>query len=368
MSQIFPHFHIVLLCDDFGAKLWPLANKNAPVCLTSLGASEDKTLLDLAMKRSLPFTDNPVQVVTTLPLEEAVFDELVCQDYEDEKDFNMLVVPDGQSSSFCIAMAAAYIRRKDPQAVIAFFLGGQYVDGDDRWARLLYRTYQLAQQDKLVVVGGNQKEKCATYSYIRKGKAIKGVDDAYEVGVFVPDVHPNTARRMCNQGALWYTGILVGRPARILGELTHASELEQQKPGGIANHTAETAQFMAQLEPQYWLKEDARELLSALPNTSYEKAVLENCQNLIVVLSTLHFTYFSNICDLEALTDPDEDKNYIVGEGHISNSRNTLLCNRGQKSKILIDGVQDLLVVDTEEGLLITTHDRAHRFNLPSDF
>ncbi len=368
MSQVFPHFHAVLLCDDFGAKLWPLANKNAPVCLTSLGTSANKSLLSLAMQRTRPFTSNPIQVITTLPLEEAIYDELVDQNFDDEKDFNMLVVPDGQSSSFCMAMAAAYIRRKDPQAIVAFFLGSQYIDDDDRWGRLLYRAYQLAQQDRLVVIGGNQKEKCFDYSYIRKGKAVKSLDDAFEVGVFVADVHPNTARRMCDQGALWYTGILFGRPARILGEITHASELEQQKPGGVANRTAETAQFMAQLEPQYWLKEDACELLSALPETSYEKFVLEQCENLTVVLSTLHFTNFSNITDLEVLGEVDEDKNCLVGEGYIANSKNTLLYNAGKQRKILIDGVQDLIVVDTDEGLLITTRDSAHKFNLPPEF
>lgn len=368
MSQVFPHFYVVLLCDDFGAKLWPVASKHAPVCLTSLGTDKDESLLALAMQRTRPFTEHPVQILTSLPLEEAIYDELVIDDFDDEQDFNMLVVPENQSSSFCIALAAAYIRRNDPQAVIAFLSGGQFVNEDDRWGRLLYKAYQLALQDKLVVVGGNQAEKCAGYDYIRKGKALKNVEDAYEVGAFVADAHPNTARRMCNQGALWHTGILVGRPARILGELSHAGELAQQKPGGKANRIAETAQFMAQLDPQYWLKEDAYELLKALPNVSYEKSVLEQSECLVVLLSTLHFSNFSNICDLEALGEKDKELNCVVGEGVIANSGNTLLYNKSSQKKILIDGVQDLVVVGSEDGLLITTREAAYKFDVPSDF
>ena len=110
MSQIFPHFYSVLLCDDFGSKLWPVASKDTPICLTSFGENEDEPLLTLAMQRLCPFTQNPVQIVTTLFLEEAIYDDLVSRGFSDEKDFNMLVVPQNQSSSFCVAMAAAYIR------------------------------------------------------------------------------------------------------------------------------------------------------------------------------------------------------------------------------------------------------------------
>ena len=368
MSQIFPHFYSVLLCDDFGSKLWPVASKDTPICLTSFGENEDEPLLTLAMQRLCPFTQNPVQIVTTLSLEEAIYDDLVSRGFSDEKDFNMLVVPQNQSSSFCVAMAAAYIRKKDPQAVIAFFDGKQYVKDDERWGRLLYHAYQLALQDRLVVVGGNQKEKCAGYSYIRCGKALKDFDDAFEIGTFVADVHPNTAKRMCDQGALWYTGILVGRPASILGEIARSSELSQQKPGGVVNRIAETAQFMAQLEPQYWLKDDARELLNALPDLSYEKAVLEQSENLVVLLSTLQFRCFFDVCDLEALGQKDSRRNCVVGSGSVCNSKNTLLYNMDPQRKIYVDGVDDLVIVDTEDGLLITTRNNAHNFDLPSDF
>lgn len=354
MAQAYPHLHVVLLCEDFGARLWPIAREQAPACFARVGSS-GQTLLSAAVERALPFTSARLSIVTSELMAPSIYSMLTAQGQLGEDDFELLTLPAQRGSAFAIALATAYIRRQDPQAVVAVFRTDQQVTVDDRWEHLMYRAYQIALQDRIVLLGGQQAEKCAEYTYIRRGRQFPGVDDAYVVRLFRADQPPASARRICAEGAYWYTGAFVARAAVVMGELANAGEMGRSADASASHRIAETATFLAQLDPQAWLHQDAREVIATLPRVSYDKAALEVSGKLVVLPTTVAFSMLASLGDLDALEVPSRAGNRCLGRAGLTvDCRNTTVYADGDNRQVVALGLRDALIVETPDVLLVT--------------
>lgn len=353
-----PHLHMVLLCEDYGSKLWPIAREEEPSCAAPVEPGSDKTLLADTVERLVPFTAEKLHVVTTLKMAHVVDGllagscKLKCEQYE------LLVMPTQRGTALSVALACARIRKLDPSAVILVSRTDQRVAADERWDRAVFDAYQVAQQDRIAVMGSVQETKCADWTYIRKGKDFPGVDGAHHVRLFTADQIPAAAKRICSQGAYWYTGCLAARAAVLMGEMARAGDLAKTKDSAGSHRIEETSNFLAQLEPKDWLHVAARELMDALPNVSLDRALLEVCDNLVLVNAGVRFDALSSLEDLDALSVPDRDGNRTVGESTVTRCKNTTVYSQGAKRKVVALGLRDALVVELDDMTLIVAKDQ----------
>lgn len=353
MAQNFPHFHIVLLCQDYGSRLWPIAREQAPACLASAGPDSHETLLSATVRRVMPFTDTALHVVTTEALAPLIEGELEGSAHLTADDFELLIEPVERGGAFAIALACAYIRRKDPDAVVAVFPADQTIEVDDRWEHLIFHAYQVALRDRIVLVGGQQEQKCRDASYIKRSRPFENIDNSYEVRVFKADVPATAAARAHAEGAFWYTGLLVSRAAVAIGELQWAGDMGKTAETQVSGRIAETANFLAQLEPRDWLTEDARKVMAALPYLSYEKAVLEVSDKLVVVPTTLNFTTLTSLSDLDTVLPTDRSLNRTTPNALTVDSRGTTVYSEQPDRAVVTLGLRDVLVVDTPDALFV---------------
>ncbi len=357
-KSVLPHLHMILLCEDYGSKLWPIAREQEPSCAAPVAPGSSKTLLASTVERLLPFTDQKLSVVTTVKMA-SVMDNLLSHGCKlKSSQYELLVLPTYRGTATSVAMACARIRRLDPSAVVFVSRTDQHTEHDERWDRTVYDAYQVAQQDRVAVVGSVQETKCADWTYMRKGKEFPGVDGAHHVRLFSADQLPATAKRICSQGAYWYSGCVVARAAVLMGELAHAGDRARTKDSEGSHRIAETTNFLAQLEPKDWLHVAARELLDALPNTSLDKALLEVCDNLVLVASGTRFDALSSLEDLDATCLPDRDGNRTIGKAHQTRCRNTTVYSQGTKRKVVTLGLKDTLVVELDDMTLIVAKDQ----------
>ena len=350
----FPHFHIVILCEDYGAKLWPIAREQDPACLTPVEPGSEQSLLAAAVHRSVAFTANPLHVVTTISMAEAIHNELQRCPEAKKAGVDLIIQPIQRGTAFAIALAAARIRRDDPQAVIAVLRADTRMALDDRWQHLLLKAYQVAQQDRMVVVGSQQQDKCVDFTYILKGRPFYTVEDAYEVRLFSADAPDNAARRLCQQGAFWYTGVLVSRAAVVLGELARAGEMNQTPESGSSHQIAETANFLAMLQPEALLRRDAKEVVSVLPNVSFEKAVLEVSDKLVVIPTTIPFSTLRSLADLDSFAAPTRDGNRDIDSvALINRCHNVTAYSQQSERKVVAVGLRDVHIIELEDMTLV---------------
>ena len=350
----FPHLHAVILCEDYGERLWPIARKDDPSCLAPVEPGSPETLLAAAAKRCARFTEYPLHVVTAAALADAVQDELAGCEAAVDAGVDMMVLPLQRGTAFALSLACARIRRSDPQAVVLVLRADTRMDLDDRWDRIIYRAYQFALQDRLVVLGGQQEEKCVDFSYIRRGRPLDGEGEAYEVKAFGADAPENIARRLCAQGAYWYTGVMVARAAAVLGEMSHAGEMNQTPDSGASDRIAATARFLALLEPSALLAKDAAEVINVLPDVSYEKAMLEVSRKVTVLPTTIPFSTMRSLSDLDTFAKPTREGNRNIDDvATIDHCRNVTVYSQDASRKIVAVGLRDVSVIELDDMTLV---------------
>ncbi len=357
-KSILPHLHMILLCEDYGSQLWPIAREEDPSCAAPVAPGSSKTLLANTVERLLPFTDQKLHVVTTVKMAQVV-DSLLASSCKLKSDkYELLVMPTQRGTAVSVALACARIRKLDPSAVVLVSRTDQHTEHDERWDRAVFDAYQVAQQDRIAVIGSVQETKCADWTYIRKGKEFPGVDGAHHVRLFTAAQSPAAAKRICAQGAYWYTGCMAARAAVVLGELAHAGDAARTKESEGSHRIAETANFLAQLEPKDWLHVAARELLDALPNASLEEALLAVCDNMVLVASGTRFDALTSLADLDATCSPDRDGNRTIGKAVQTRCRNTTVYSQGVRRKVVTLGLKDALVIELDDMTLVVAKDQ----------
>lgn len=353
-----PHLHIVLECEDYGERLWPIAREQDPACAAPVAPGSRETLLANTVKRLKPFTNEKICIVTTQSLAPLVDALLAKHCGLKAGEYELLVQPVQRGGAFAVALAAARVRRLDPQAVVLVSRTDQRVELDDRWERVLFDAYQVALQDQIAVLGGVQETKCGEWTYIRKGKPFPGVADTFQVRLFSADQSPSAAKRICGQGAYWYTGMFLARAALLQGELKNAGGLALTKESSDAHRIAETANFLAQLEPGDWLNPAAQELIEALPAVSLEKALLEVTKRLVLVPTGVRFDALTSLEDIDSLAEPSREGNRVVGEASLTRCRNTTVYSQGKHRTVVALGMRDVTVIELDDMTLVVAKDQ----------
>ena len=355
MAETYPHLHIVLLADDYGENLWPIARKQAPACFAPAEPGTDESLLVAAVTRTRPYTEHPLHIITNEQLSKLLYGELRTHAGLSPDEFEFIFPPADRGTAFSIALTCACIRRLDPDAVVAVMHVDQYVDVDERWPHLLYAAYQVALQDNIALIATRQKNKCRNVSYIRPGQSIKEIDSAFEVRVFSPDTSPATAARAYHEGAYWYTGVFVSRAAGILGAIANPNRRTKKASAEaeFMRRIVETASFFAMLDRDSWLMSDAEKIAETLTSASIEKAALEHAPNLVMMSTTIGFSTTQNLRDIDMNARADMYGNRIVGNAIAVESRNTTVLAQTKMRFVATYGLEDIAVIDTPDALLV---------------
>lgn len=356
---VFPHFHVIVLADDYGERLWPIAREQAPACFAPLAPDSPESLLSAAVSSISEFTAYPIRIVTTGALRELVADEIAVRTGLEEGACDVMALPVQRGSAFSVALACACARREDPDAVVAVFRADERIDADERLGSLLYRAYQVALRDRIVLVGAEQAEKPADVAYIRFGRQYANVEGAFEVRYFAADAKLSAARRSIDEGGCWYTGIFVARAAQVLGVLAYSSDSDDAPGEFGTGRIGDTAGFLALLDRTSWLRPEARELIEALPVASFEETVLEPTANLVVMPTSIRFKALNSLEDIDAHLAPDAAGNRVDGSAAIVEGRDTTVIEQMGTRSVVAYGVSGLLVVDTPDALLVADKTQA---------
>lgn len=353
MAQAYPHFHIVLLADDYGEELWPLARAKAPACLAPLEAGSSESLLSAAVKRTRPFTASPLHVVTSEELSQVVYGDLVSRGGLGDDEIDLVSVPYAHGSAFSVALACACIRRSDPDAVVMAVPANQSVEVDDRWENLVYRAYQAALRDRIVLLGASQEDRAAGVGYIRTGRQFENIDGSYDVKGLVYEAALPAAKRAVHEGALWYTGMFVARAAVLLGSFGGAEAGGKERLG--SERIAETAQFFSLLDRESWKREEATTFIEAIPSESIEEAALARSERLVAIPVSSQVSMLSSLADVDTTMEPDRSSNRGRGRAVHVGSSDVTVYEQGESSRLVCTyGVEGLLVVDTPDVVLVS--------------
>ncbi len=342
------HLYALIMAGGGGTRLWPLSRRAHPKQMLSLFGQ--RTMFQVSVDRLLPLL--PPEHIFVVTAQEQVA-PLAAQ-VPTLRQANFIVEPMGRGTAACIGLSALHLRRRDPDAVMAVLTADHYIRHEEAFRAVLRAGERIAQAGYLVTLGIEPTAPATGYGYIRRGEELGRIDDLtyYRVVNFTEKPDVETAMRFLQAGDYaWNSGMFVWRVDRIL------EEIQRWMPGlyetlAALDAVLGTSDYVATLHT-LWPK---------LAKQTVDYGIMEKAERVAVIPADLGWSDIGAWDAVMELHDEVADRrgNVLQGEVIEIDTENTMALARGGRLVVTI-GVRDLIIVDTEDALLITHRSQSQR-------
>lgn len=326
----------VIMAGGKGERLWPVSTPAMPKQLIAFNGN--KSLLRTTVDRLLPLTSpEKICCVTGRDVAAAIASDL----YEIPAG-NILVEPFGRNTAPCVAFAAAWIKRLDPDAVMAIFPSDHDISDSDMFRRVVSFGVNCLddQPEMLLTIGIMPTHPETGYGYISPQNTLKedGVLSLLKVGNFHEKPDAARAEEYIRRGYLWNAGMFIWKVGTIL------SELEKNAPG-LYEKTRE-------LMDSGFRDEDILKFYSAAESISIDFAIMEKSENVGVIPASFGWNDVGSWSAVTKLLEKDVCLNAIHGDAFTYQSSDNVIWSTGKK--IVLIGIDDIAVVEGEDAILVS--------------
>jgi len=339
------NFYALIMAGGQGTRLWPMSRSEMPKQLLPL--IDEHSMFQTSLQRiEKLFNPENVFVVTTESYAKALQENA-----PDVPAENYIIEPYGKNTAPALGLALAYIQTQNPDATVAILTADHHISNVDKFCNLLESAYEIAQESKIVTLGISPSFPSTGFGYIQQGEAIKDIDEftVYESKRFTekPDIVRATQFLASGQYS-WNSGMFIWKVEDAL------RDLEEYQPAMYALLTYVQTIFDA---PDY--EEKLNDIWEKMPNLSIDFAIMEKADNIAVIPVDIGWSDVGSWASLYDILPQDKFGNCIKGEAIdnrvILDTRNTLVYS--DRLTVAI-GVQDIVVVDTDDVILICHKDR----------
>lgn len=346
-------FYSVIPAGGIGSRLWPLSRADAPKFLHDLTGS-GQTLLRATWERLAPLSGpDRVMVVTGRAHRAAVEAQI-----PELADHNVVLESEPRDSSAAIGLAAAILRRREPDVIVGSFAADHVIRAPELFHDAVRDAVATAAAGYIATIGITPTEPAIGFGYIRcRGTLdVDGAPSAKSVDSFVEKPSLRTAKSYLASGDyLWNAGMFISRADVLLEQLgaTEPELLAGIEELAAAWDTPQRGAVVDAVWPQ--LKKIAIDYSVAEPAASAGR--------LAVVPAAFDWDDVGDFASIAKLHSAGRAANLaILGENArvLADSSSGIVVSRSERVISLI-GVKDIVVIDTPDALLVTTTANAQR-------
>jgi mannose-1-phosphate guanylyltransferase len=345
-----PHFYPIILAGGRGTRFWPLSRKRRAKQLLALDGKQ--TMIQQTVARLAPIAaPRRFWIITNDDLRPAILRQLSKLDPK-----QVIAEPIGRNTAPAIGLAAFLLLRHDPDAVLGLFPSDHVIANPAQYRATLAAGIKIASAGENIVVLGIRPTRPETgYGYIEAGAAAD--DGSLRVRRFTEKPDLGLARQFLDAGNyFWNSGMFLWRAD------TLATALREHLPN--------TAPLLEKIAAAYGTRKFAdtfRKLYPKCENISIDYAVLEprsakgEAQSRIFCLPS-DFGW-NDLGSWTALHEHHAAKTKTLGGSFSAsgsfalNAKNNYVHVPGKF--VALVGVSNLVIVETEDALLITTLDQS---------
>ncbi|MGN1403532.1 MAG: mannose-1-phosphate guanylyltransferase [Ruminococcus sp.] len=332
----------VIMAGGRGERFWPKSRTNYPKQFLSL-TKDGETMIQKTVKRLLPMVAmEDIFVVTNVSYAALVQEQLPSLPAE-----NVLTEPCARNTAPCIGLAAAVIRKKYGEAMMLVLPSDHLIRYEEMYIDTLRQAVAVAEKDEnLVTIGITPTYPETGYGYINfaRDTALE-MPGVYRVERFVEKPDLETAKEyLASHRYLWNSGMFVWKTSSILANI---QKLMPDIYDGLTRIEAAvgTADYENVLEAEY----------QAFRSESIDFGVMEKAENIYTLPGSFGWDDVGNWLAVERINSTNEYGNYIEGDVITIGTERSTIC--GGKRLIAAVGVEDLIVVDTDDAVLICAKD-----------
>lgn len=332
-----------------GTRLWPLSRKERPKQLLNLSGK------DLMINETLDRLSKSIPRENMFIVTNAVQAELMKKETKDRmQDDHVLVEPAARNTAACIGYAAMEIVKKYGDGIMCILPSDHFIKNEKEFSAIINAAVIAAEKtDALVTIGIKPSFPATGYGYIRvklgsetavgdeNGKNYSMVEEFVEK----PDLE--TAEKYVKEGCYsWNSGMFVWKASTILSYMSRLLPdvyacLEKI---GNAMNTPDERKVIEEVYP-------------IIPKISIDYGIMERADHVLVISGEFGWNDIGSLDMLSIMKDADENGNTAYGEQLLIDTKDCIVY--GTNKLIATIGVSDLIVVQTEDAVLVCHKDKS---------
>lgn len=332
----------LIMAGGRGERFWPKSRKNMPKQFLSL-TDDGKTMIQLTVERILPLVDmEDIYIATNRDYKQLVMEQL-----PDIPEGNILCEPVGKNTAPCIGLGAVHMAKRYGDAVMMVLPSDHLIKYNSIFQSTLEDACAVAEQGpNLVTIGITPDTPETGYGYI-KFLPDKTLGRAFAVERFVEKPDLETAKGyLAAEQYLWNSGMFVWKVSTIMG--------------AFKEYLPETCAGLGRIGAAIGTPEEQEALereFQRFQSVSVDYGVMEKAGNIYILSGSFGWDDVGSWLAVERLKTSNEFGNVVNGNVVTVDTRNSII-QGGQKLMALV-GVENVIVVDTEDALLICEKEHA---------
>lgn len=345
------------MAGGIGSRFWPVSRNSMPKQFLDIMGTGRSFLQDTFRRFEKIVPAENILIVTSEQYEGLVKEQLPRM-----KSENILLEPHRRNTAPCIAYATYKLYKKNPGAVVVVAPSDHLIVNEDVFLDTLSCALSFAaDHNDLFTLGIKPTRPETGYGYIQTNKArVRNVNGyiSYSVKTFTEKPNKELAKVLLESGEfLWNSGIFVWNLEAIKGEL------EKFLPD-IANPFKDGIPYYYTVEEKGYIKG----IYEACNGISIDYGVMERTDKSWVFEASFGWSDLGTWDSLYVQSEKDEKNNMIsVGESMIEDVNNSIIVSNEKEKLVVIKGLKDYMVVNTDDVLMICPKDDTSFKNIITD-
>ncbi len=327
--------YAVILAGGSGTRLWPWSREDYPKQLLAIKGKSLYQETVLRLKEMIPYEN----IITVTHYKQRKALELQFEEIAAGSKSYFINEPIAKNTAPAIGLAAFYLYKKDPEAVMAVLPSDHHIELKDKYLEVLSKANDAAEKYGLVTFGIKPDRPETGYGYIYCGEELD--DNIFKVGSFVEKPNLAKAKEFIKDSRfLWNSGMFVFKVRSLVNE--------------YEKHLPEMTEMLKSID--YDTYDNLGEIYKKIEGTSIDYGIMEKSDKVTVVPADIGWNDIGSWESIYNLLSKDDNGNHIKGRVYSVGTTDSLVL--GKNRVVGAIGLKDIIIVDTEDAVLVSRKDK----------
>ena len=337
------HYYVAIMAGGIGSRFWPMSRTDFPKQFLDI-LNTGKTLIQDTYDRFAEFI--PEENIFVITSQEYI--PIVAEQLPKIKRGNILGEPSRKNTAPCIAYISFKLQQQDPEASLIVAPADHLIHDTKEFQRVCHEALKFVNHmNALVTLGIKPTYPNTGYGYIQFEQMAVS-KDIYKVKTFTEKPNLELAKTFLASGEfLWNAGIFVWQVKNILLAFEkYLPEMHEVFAGEKDKfNTPEEETALKQIYPQ-------------CTNISIDFGIMEKANNVYVIPSSFGWSDLGTWNSAYENFEKDYFHNAVAGSNVMVIDATKCMVHAHGNKLVLLQGLDDFIVVDTEDVLLICKKDK----------
>ncbi len=346
------NYYCVIMAGGAGTRFWPLSRAAHPKQFIDI-LGTGRTLLQQTFDRYARICPKENILIVT----SSEYKDITAEQLPEIAENQILLEPARRNTAPCIAYANFRIQQQNPDALVIVAPSDHLILNEQAFLETMHSGLDfIAQHDCLLTLGIKPTRPDTGYGYIQlsAGQTLDAHPEISKVKTFTEKPKLELAKSFVDSGEFyWNSGMFLWSVKSI------QQAFEEHLPEIYTAFNEKASLFGSPQE-----QEAIREIYPACPNISIDFGLMEKSKQVYVLGADFGWSDLGTWTSLYEHMEKDGMSNARSGKNILTYQAKNAIIKADHKKLVVVKGLEDYIVVDTEDALLICPKDDEQQIKL----